>query len=208
MGLDTSVSIQTQQQFFLQQLKTHTASAHTRLEQSPLSVNLLRPGVTITEYGSYLAYMQAIIAWHEAHTFPTLIPLFPDMGTRYKLHLLKSDLECLRQKEIIQYAPSYVLAEDEHLNIPCALGYMYVIEGSTLGGRIILHHINETLGFDENNGAQFFAGYGNQTGKQWKRFLEIFASYAVTNHCGDEIISAAADAFTSIQQHFAQSAEI
>jgi heme oxygenase (biliverdin-IX-beta and delta-forming) len=58
-----------------------------------------------------------------------------------------------------------------------ALGALYVMEGSTLGGRIVLRLL-ETQEMDIPTGAMsFFAGHGAETGSMWRSFvakLDVF----------------------------------
>jgi heme oxygenase len=48
----------------------------------------------------------------------------------------------------------------------------------------------------------YFSGYGEQTGTQWKKFMEHLSAYAVDQNCEDEIISGAVFAFNKTQEHF------
>jgi len=52
-----------------------------------------------------------------------------------------------------------------------ALGMMYVLEGSTLGGRFILQRLSE-LGSDVSDLA-FLDPYGAETGRRWRSFLLV-----------------------------------
>ncbi len=56
---------------------------------------------------------------------------------------------------------------------PSALGALYVLEGSTLGGKIIAKTITEKLGSTE--ALSFFKGYGPETGPMWKKFTQYLA---------------------------------
>ena len=47
-------------------------------------------------------------------------------------------------------------------------GCLYVIEGATLGGQIIIKNLNFNLGLTAAAGASFCDGYGAQTGSRWK----------------------------------------
>ena len=87
-----------------------------------------------------------------------------------------------------------------------ALGCMYVIEGATLGGKIILKHIADRLELDEHSGAAFFHGFGTTTGSQWKAFLEIFSGYIVSNGAQEAAIHAASCLFSSIDDYFSLAA--
>jgi len=58
-------------------------------------------------------------------------------------------------------------------NCSAAWGAMYVLEGSTLGGKIIYGQVNARLAIDRFTGARFFYGYGALTREFWSRFGEI-----------------------------------
>ncbi len=51
-----------------------------------------------------------------------------------------------------------------------ALGAMYVMEGSTMGGKIIAKMIEGQAGINGPSGFSFFNGYGEETGKMWEEF--------------------------------------
>lgn len=52
-----------------------------------------------------------------------------------------------------------------------ALGMLYVLEGSLLGGRVILRAVAEAGGDTDQLG--FLAPYGEETGRQWRSFLQV-----------------------------------
>ena len=52
-----------------------------------------------------------------------------------------------------------------------ALGSLYVMEGSTLGGQVIMRNVTLRLGFDDRFGCSYFAGHGANTGAMWRSFL-------------------------------------
>jgi heme oxygenase len=58
------------------------------------------------------------------------------------------------------------------------LGCLYVIEGATLGGRIITRHLQSRLGLTPESGGAFFDGYGTQTGSRWKAFCTMLSDNA------------------------------
>lgn len=59
-----------------------------------------------------------------------------------------------------------------------ALGAMYVLEGSTLGGRMICRMLmkNGFVQFNASN-LHFFNGYGDNTGSKWTQFLSVIEQY-------------------------------
>ncbi|MBA2709832.1 MAG: biliverdin-producing heme oxygenase [Tatlockia sp.] len=50
------------------------------------------------------------------------------------------------------------------------MGYLYVIEGATLGGQIIIKMIETQLQLTKNLGGRFFYGYGDKTKVMWDKF--------------------------------------
>ena len=54
-----------------------------------------------------------------------------------------------------------------------ALGRLYVVEGSQLGGQLIVRQVEEKLGLGAESGAAFFTGGGSATGAGWKRFKDL-----------------------------------
>lgn len=87
------------------------------------------------------------------------------------------------------------------MSVPFAIGIMYVVEGSTLGGRFILKNIQDALGYDETNGASYFAGYGNKTGSHWKKFLKELTDFEKQTNLENEIINGADYGFRIIYEH-------
>jgi heme oxygenase len=184
---------------FLERLRNSTAQSHQELEGLPVSVSIISPKVTSQDYVAYLALMHDVIKDAEENIFPILAPVIPDLEERNKTHLLEADLINLGHAKI-----AYARAITNGLSsctTAFALGIMYVIEGSTLGGRFILKNINATLGHDEAHGAAYFSGYGNQTGSRWKNFLNLMVAYESEHNCETEITAGANYAFNAISRH-------
>lgn len=55
------------------------------------------------------------------------------------------------------------------------LAYLYVKQGSTLGGQVISKKLRQTLGLIGGEDQYFFYGYGAYTGEKWKLFLSQLA---------------------------------
>jgi heme oxygenase len=47
---------------------------------------------------------------------------------------------------------------------------MYVIEGATLGGQVIVRRVNKLMRLPGPHGAGFYAGYGLHNGRMWLSF--------------------------------------
>lgn len=197
MSYDSLTTTQAEQ--FLALLRSETAASHKSLERLPVSESILSPTVNKESYANYLSLMYDIIADTEASIFPVVRGVVPDLGQRSKKQAIACDLINLGVKKS---ESKIVFVESGNMSTAFALGILYVIEGSSLGGRFILNHISAALGFDAENGARYFAGYGNKTGQMWKNFLETVTSYEAGHDCGAAIIAGADYAFRAIHQHF------
>ena len=103
-------------------------------------------------------------------------PLFDALGCvgseltlaeRGKVSLLSADLAALQLAPLT--APCVVPA-GVVTSAANALGAMYVLEGSTLGGRIIERQCAVPLGMSPAHGGAFYHGYGARTGALWQAF--------------------------------------
>jgi heme oxygenase len=82
-------------------------------------------------------------------------------------------------------------------NIGDAFGSMYVMEGSTLGGRFIAPHVAERLDLAPGRGNAYFEGYGPRTGSMWNAFRETAAA-SVPESQYDDAVKAAIATFESL----------
>jgi heme oxygenase len=75
--------------------------------------------------------------------------------------------------------PTFDRRPDFHglTSFPHALGALYVQEGSTLGGQIVLRHLNECAIGIPADAMAFFGGHGVQTATMWRcltKTLDLF----------------------------------
>jgi heme oxygenase len=173
----------------LASLKQETTQLHQRIENG---LDLFRDDFSVEDYRSLLVRFYGYYSpWEEraADTAPNLV------APRTKRANLALDLEFLgmSREEILSIA-----ACDDLPPLDTAarvLGSMYVLEGSTLGGQILLRHVRSRLGLAEQ-GCAFFAGYREQTGAMWKQFGGILEDSP--SNWRPEIVSSAVATFESI----------
>jgi heme oxygenase (biliverdin-IX-beta and delta-forming) len=185
---------------FLENLRNATAQSHTALEALPVSASVMNPRVDNAQYAHYLALMHDVVKDAELNIFPILSAIIPNLEARHKTAAIEADLALLGHAK-----SGYVKVLSgggQNLTPAFALGIMYTVEGSSLGGRVILKNINAALGHDAQNGAQYFSGYGGQTGSMWKSFLSHLAAFEAQNNATNEIIAGANHAFDAIAAHF------
>ena len=192
---DVTVSKENQE-LFLKSLRSKTAASHKQLEENEYSKSILSPAVTLISYQTYIAKMYGVAMACETEIFPVIKNIIPDLDLRYKASFIKNDLKNTGVASgLIENIPVHHFTAS---NAAQAMGIMYVLEGSTLGGKFLYKHINETLGFDAENGASYFWGYGQQTGSLWKTFIAAMTDFAERENCGDEITSSASQTFATI----------
>jgi heme oxygenase len=193
--MPTSSNSPGQDALFLLQLREQTAPAHRLLEETQLSKSLMSPTVSISDYKAYLQRMRSVIAWYDTKVLPLLSGIL-DVETRKKLAAIDADLTALDGS----IESGFLLDKPE--DTAMAMGYAYVMEGSTLGGKMILQHVRQVLPVTEENGAAYFAGYGADTGRQWKEFLAAFTGYTITHNVEEKVTAAAVALFSALHSHF------
>ena len=111
-----------------------------------------------------------------------------DFAARRRLPRIGADLLALGGKP----APSRERPTVSSLGY--ALGLFYVLEGSSLGGRVIHKQLSDTD--VDQRGLSFFDPYGDQTGAQWRTFIEVLGrEHAAGRADAEEIVAGAMDGF-------------
>ena len=79
------------------------------------------------------------------------------------------------------------------------LGCLYVLEGATLGGRLITQHIQATLGITPATGGSFFDGYAGHTARMWNAMRQTLLSGAVDAQAENAMVASAIATFTCLR---------
>lgn len=98
-----------------------------------------------------------------------------------------------------QVADKYAIAQ----TLESYLGYLYVKQGSTLGGQVISKQLKK-LGLEPGETQFFFNGSGSNTGDNWKEFLAFLAQIEPTINA-DSVVSSARTHFLILHHLFTQS---
>lgn len=183
----------------LEKIKTATSVNHILLEQSQVLLPISNKNLTRENYRTILTKFYGFFYPLEklVNQFDQIQLYLPDYTTRRKAGLLKNDLLTIEGIEI------YIdFCEDlpQVANVSQAFGCLYVMEGSTLGGKIIAKQLKEQLGLDDKNGASFFNGYKEETGPKWKAFQQALLAVSAASESDDLIISAANDTFNKFEK--------
>lgn len=191
----------------LEQLREQTRPAHQALEAQPLLKSLMSSQLTDTQYRQLLQSMLMFYRSLESELVPAAAALLrqhPDPEYRYlpRAPVLENDCRVLgcTTSGFIHSPVEFQLDKSEAYLV----GVLYVIEGSTQGGRMIARHLAHILGVSENSGAGFFNIY--RYDNSWAAFRRWLSSDLAYNH-QDEIKSAIEGAnmtFTALHTHLDQ----
>ena len=180
------------------ELRESTRELHERAEAA---VALTRPGLGRDGYRRLLARFYGIYEPLEAELGRRVdLPL--DFEGRRKAHLIAADLGALGlSRTEVDALPR--CAELPRLRGPHrALGCMYVLEGATLGGKIITRTVCAGLGVAPGSGCSFFASYGDRIGPMWKAFGAAVAAAPGVDAHRREVIAGARDTFATFERWF------
>jgi heme oxygenase len=82
---------------------------------------------------------------------------------------------------------------------PRGFGVLYVIEGATLGGRLILRELAPRLGIGPAFAGRFHASYGAEVGSMWRGFTEALERAGRDGDSAAAIEAAAIETFARMQ---------
>lgn len=129
----------------------------------------------------------------------SLLELGINLTERKKIHLLEHDLMLLGIKtnttNLCQNLPPLS-------NVYQAMGVLYVLEGSTLGGQVIHKHLMNQNSFSKKSELKFHLGYENQTIQMWNQFKSSL-NLIPGNH-ESEVIATAQSTFSTLKNWITQ----
>ena len=74
-------------------------------------------------------------------------------------------------------------------------GILYVLEGATLGGQVVLRRLGPRLGVRPGFGGRFFSSYGSDVGRMWQEYLSALGVFGRQDRAADVIERAAIETF-------------
>ncbi|MFO1092761.1 MAG: biliverdin-producing heme oxygenase [Planctomycetaceae bacterium] len=177
-----------------QRLRQRTAAFHDALE---FRVASIIDNPTASSYAMLLAAMYGYYAPLEDALAQNvdLTRLGINLDERKKQNLIEADLQLFGVDaaaiERCGTLPATQLAG-------AALGCLYVLEGSTLGGRVIARRISSRLNVTPDSGLLFFTGYGAECGTMWREFLTSLERASADDAFAEETCQGAIDCFAKL----------
>ncbi len=179
----------------LARLKAETRAEHVALEQD---LDLMNHALTIDAYCHRLRMFYGFYAPLESG-LASNGDSSALHGRLNKAELLKNDLLFLDRTQtdfaICRFLPPLKTQAD-------VLGCLYVIEGATLGGRLITKHAQNTLDIYPTTGGSFFYGYGENSAMMWHGMRQLLVSAAFDLKTEDAIVSNAIATFSSLRSWY------
>ena len=169
------------------ELKEATKTAHLDLEKKV--VQRLKDIRSREDYAALLRCFYAYFNHVERAIAPYITDVvLPDYKNRRNSSYIKRDIEALGGN-VLELPETTVPVIAGHVE---ALGALYVMEGSIMGGGIIVK-ILEKAGI--HDGVSFFSGYGEATPQMWGLFVSVLNRQSVTDEQRASTIRAANETF-------------
>lgn len=169
------------------------------------------PGLTREHYRHHLEALDGFHAPLEASLDSILTGLLPELRSaeRWKLPLLEKDLCALGHDaaSLTQLPRATTLPQLE--GVPEALGCFYVMEGATLGGQLILRHLQRHFAGIPAGDFAFFRAYGEDVGPMWRAFGQAVtraSAEAASEDFDARVIQGAKDTFDAFERWLRQEA--
>lgn len=184
----------------LPRLQEATRARHEALEQSPHLARLISSHLSL---GEYTYVLQRMLGFHDVSEWRLAavsdrLPL--DTSARKKAHLAARDLQHLGMTPDSISSLPRCASVPTISNVDAALGLLYVVEGSTLGGRIILRHLGTSIRLTADAGASFFAGYGSATGAMFREVCGAIEERVAETGKLNLLVRTAQDTFDALLQ--------
>ena len=184
-----------------ERLKRETAALHCHLEAQ---LGLLEPGLSMRRYRQLLETFYGFYAPVET-SLVRIAAARPPRGFSMKIRseLLENDLQALgltrRQlAELPRCVSLPPLSNEEQL-----AGCLYVLEGASLGGRVIARALDRDLGIAKESGASFFVGDAEATSARWREVLAWLGGLEQAGPGSDAVVAAAQATFVAFA-HWAE----
>jgi len=176
----------------LARLELETAEEHAAIEAA---TRIMRPDIGLPDYREYLERTYAF--YRPVEQMLERVGVWPalelDASARVKLPALSHDL--LELGSDPSALPVFAAMPQLGGGLPEAVGCAYVLEGSTLGGRVVSRHVQTRLGPHVPH--CFLEAYGADTGDRWQAFRAALRWFADSREVESRVVAGARQTFES-----------
>lgn len=186
------------------ELQAATAEVHERLHHVPVFASLAAGRLDRSGYARLLARLHGFHLPMEAAIAGGLEadPIGGGLKGWRRAHLLRSDLIYLGLDDAaIDRLPRAVVPSDG-VSPATAMGFLYVVEGSTLGGRQLARALDGLLPGGTTDGRSFLVAGADRNHIRWRDVCATVEAFGASKHGRAEMAAAAADAFRRFELWF------
>ncbi|MFC7067118.1 biliverdin-producing heme oxygenase [Brucella rhizosphaerae] len=177
-------------------LKARTTGTHERLDQSIMA------GDPFASRERYALFVEVQYQFHRdidaLYDVAALDALLPDLQGRRRCGLVGQDLIDLGA-DLPAADGSLAFSAGEDVDLPTALGWLYVAEGSNLGAAFLLKEALK-LGLSDQLGARHLAGAPEGRGLHWRSFTAALDEIELTDAEEERVVAGAETAFRRVHE--------
>lgn len=178
-----------------QRLKAATTRTHDSLDKKIMA------GAPFASRERYRLFAQVQYLFHREidalYASESLDRLLPDLQGRRRFLLIARDLDDLGGEPPL--ADSEPVFRPGPVDLPTALGWLYVAEGSNIGAGYLSKQA-ETLGLSADFGARHLAGAPEGRGRHWRTFTAALDRVELDEAEEARAIAGAQQAFARVRQ--------
>ncbi|PJK08033.1 biliverdin-producing heme oxygenase [Lysobacteraceae bacterium NML120232] len=174
-------------------LKEATRDTHDRLDKSIMAEDIF------ASQAQFARFLRVQYRFHRdvdaLYTKPELVPLLPELDARRRLAQVTQDLHDLD----IALPAAAAGKLDGNTALPEALGWLYVAEGSNIGGTVLYKLASSKLGLNAEHGARHLAAHPDGAARHWREFTQALDEITLSEDEEARVFAAANQAFATVQ---------
>ena len=183
------------------ELRHATAAVHERLHHVPVFAALAEGRL---DHAGYVGLLGRLHGFHDP--FEAAIEQAEPLGLQpaewRRAHLLRSDMAALGQSAAtIRRLPRYPVV-GSRWSPARAMGVLYVIEGSTLGGRLLARQLDHLVPADGDAGRSFLLSGTGIGHVRWRDFCTVLDFCGTDAAARAEMVSGAIETFRDFEAWF------
>ncbi|MFC4256273.1 biliverdin-producing heme oxygenase [Altererythrobacter xixiisoli] len=179
-------------------LKAQTHDTHDKLDKSIMSA------ASFDSVDGYVRFAEVQYLFHRdidaLYDVPALQNALPGLADRRRLALISADLTDLDRTPPDGSEEGLAFVAAEPVDLPTALGWLYVAEGSNMGAAL-LRKAAAKIGLSDDHGARHLAPAAEGPAAHWRAFTAALDAVALSDDEQRRAVAGAEAAFTRVQRH-------
>lgn len=176
-----------------QQLKAATHSTHDSLDKRVMAADIF------ASRDSFTRFLRVQYRFHRdidaLYSHRGLLALIPDLAERRRLARIALDLQDLCSDVPVHSTPLV----DANISLPSALGWLYVAEGSNLGGTVLFKLARDRLQLHADFGARHLAAHADGAARHWRSFTAALDAAPLAAEQEALVVEGARAAFQNVR---------